>query len=263
MITQATLGRLFFAISMMAFGIQQLATAQFVRVVPPLPGWMPAPSLWAYGIGLLLIVLGAALATGVKGREAAVVLSGLIVLAIVCLHLPRALAEPGVGFHWTNPCKALALLGGVLIVAAVLPLRAAEDSPGLARGFRRLAPLGPLFLATFLILGGIQHFVYVTFVMQLVPAWIPGPRFWVYFTGTALIAGGIGILLPPTRRLAATLVGIMILLWVVMLHIPRALANPQDPGETAAIFEALALSGVGFILGSREWGREDETAVRR
>jgi uncharacterized membrane protein len=149
----------------------------------------------------------------------------------------------------------------VLIVAATLPLRAAKDSPGLARRFRRLAPLGPLFLATFLILGGIQHFVYATFVMQLVPAWIPSPRFWVYLTGTALIAGGIGILLPPTRRLAATLVGIMILLWVVMLHIPRALANRQDPGETAAIFEALALSGVVFILGSREWGRQRESPL--
>lgn len=261
MITQATVGRLFFAISMVAFGIQQLATAQFVRVVPPLPAWMPAPAVWAYGVGLLLILAGGALATGVKGREAAVVLGALIVLAIVCLHLPRALAEPGVGFHWTNPCKALALLGGVLIVAAMLPAPAAKDSPGLARGFGRLAPLGPLFLATFLILGGIQHFVYGTFVMQLVPAWIPNPRFWVYLTGTALIAGGIGILLPQTRRLAATLVGVMILLWVVMLHIPRALANRQDPGETAAIFEALALSGAAFILGSREWGRRDETAA--
>jgi uncharacterized membrane protein YphA (DoxX/SURF4 family) len=264
MISQATVGRLFFAISMMAFGIQQLVTAQFVRVVPPLPAWMPGPGLWAYGIGILLILAGAALATGVRGREASVVLSGLIVLAIVLLHLPRALAEPGVGFHWTNPCKALALLGGVLIVAATLPVRPMDGSAGLERGFRRLAPLGPLFLATFLILGGIQHFVYGAFVMQLVPAWIPGPRFWVYLTGTALIAGGIGILLPPARRLAATLVGIMILLWVVLLHIPRALASPQDPGETSAIFEALALSGAAFILGSREWGRRagDETSAR-
>ena len=250
MISQATLGRLCFAISMMAFGIQQLVTAQFVRVVPPLPAWMPAPGVWAYGIGILLILTGAALASGIRGREAAVVLSGLIVLAIVLLHLPRAFAEPGVGFHWTNPCKALALLGGVLIVAATLPVRPMDGSARLARGFERLAPLeSTLFLAAFLILGGIQHFVYVTFVMQLVPAWIPGPRFWVYLTGTALIAGGIGILLSPTRRLAATLVGIMILLWVVLLHIPRAFASPQDPGETSAIFEALALSGGGVHPG--------------
>jgi uncharacterized membrane protein len=233
MISQATVGRLFFAVAMMAFGIQQLVTAQFVRVVPPLPAWMPAPALWAYGVGILLILAGAALATGTKGYEAAGVLG---------------------------------VLRGVLIVAARLPAHAADGASGLARGFGRLAPLGPLFLAIFLILGGIQHFVYVTFVMQLVPAWIPGPRFWVYLTGTALIAGGIGILLPPTRRLAATLVGIMILLWVMLLHIPRALASPQDPGETAAIFEALALSGAGFLLGSRKWGQErwaEEAAAGR
>lgn len=41
-------------------------------------------------------------------------------------------------------------------------------------------PLAPLFLGGFLILGGIQHFVYADFVTKLVPAWIPGARFWVY-----------------------------------------------------------------------------------
>jgi hypothetical protein len=39
---------------------------------------------------------------------------------------------------------------------------------------------GPLLLAGFLILGGIQHFVYADFVARLVPAWIPGSHFWVY-----------------------------------------------------------------------------------
>ncbi|MFL6260141.1 MAG: hypothetical protein ACJ76Y_10560 [Thermoanaerobaculia bacterium] len=52
------------------------------------------------------------------------------------------------------------------------------------------------------------------------PAWIPGARYWVYLTGVALIAGEVGILVPRTARLAATLVGIMIFLWVLLLHIP-------------------------------------------
>jgi uncharacterized membrane protein len=114
--------------------------------------------------------------------------------------------------------------------------------------FRKLSPLGPLFLALFLILGGIQHFVYLDFVTKLVPSWIPGPRLWVYFTGLALIAGGVGILVPKTSRLAATMTGIMILLWVLLLHIPRALADPHAAGEISGVFEALALSGVAFIL---------------
>lgn len=230
--TTATLGRLFFAISMVAFGIQQLLTGNFVRLVPPLPAWMPGHAFWAYLIGVLLIAIGIAIAVGRGARVALILLGAMIVLSILFLHLPKALSDPGTGFMWTNPCKALAMLGGVIVLA----------------GSERLRPLGPLFFASFLILGGIQHFVYADFVAGLVPAWIPGARYWVYFTGIALIAGGVGILVPKTSRLAATMVGIMILLWVVLLHIPRAMAK-YDAGEIAGVFEALALSGVAFMLG--------------
>jgi uncharacterized membrane protein YphA (DoxX/SURF4 family) len=93
----------------------------------------------------------------------------------------------------------------------------------------------------------------VDFVMKLVPEWIPGSRYWAYFTGLALVAGGVGILVPRMSRLAATMVGIMILLWVVLLHIPRAIGL-HSAAETAAIFEALAMSGVAFLLADRERG---------
>jgi hypothetical protein len=43
----------------------------------------------------------------------------------------------------------------------------------------------------------------------------------------------------------------MVFLWVLMLHIPRALADPSVPGETSAIFEALALSGVALLVAAR------------
>jgi hypothetical protein len=42
----------------------------------------------------------------------------------------------------------------------------------------------------------------------------------------------------------------MIFLWVVLLHIPRAVAatGPQSRNEWTAVFEALAMSGVAFAL---------------
>ena len=247
MINKSTLGRFFFAIGIAAFGIQQLVTGGFVRLVPPLPTWIPSPGLWARLAGLILLILGLAIGTGRKARGAAAVLGTLLLLLFLFLHLPQALTNPLVGFMWTNPAKALAMLGGVIILAGALP----EDDSGLARLFRKLLPLGPLFLGGFMILGGIQHFVYADFVAQLVPSWIPGTRFWVYFTGVALIAGGAGILLPKTQRLAATMSGIMIFLWVVLLHTPRALADLYNAAETSGVFEALALSGVAFILADR------------
>lgn len=82
----------------------------------------------------------------------------------------------------------------------------------------------------------------------MVPAWMPGLRFWTYFTGTALIAGGLGMMVPKTRRWAATLSGLMIFLWVWMVHIPRAAADLGNASETSGIFEALALSGVAFLV---------------
>ncbi len=40
----------------------------------------------------------------------------------------------------------------------------------------------------------------------------------------------------------------MIFLWVLLLHIPRALAGPNHANETAGVFEALAISGVALIV---------------
>jgi uncharacterized membrane protein YphA (DoxX/SURF4 family) len=249
MIAQSTVGRLFFATAMVASGIQQLLTRDFVRLVPPWPAWIPWHPFWACLVGIVLIGAGVAIGIGYRAREAAVVLGTMMILAILFLHLPKAAANPLVGFMWTNPTKALAMLGGVIILAGGLPDGDADSA--LARLFRKLMPLGPLFLAAFLILGGIQHFVYLDFVTKLVPSWVPAPQLWVYFTGTALIAGGVGILVPKTARLAATMTGIMILLWVVLLHIPRAVADPHNAGETSGVFEALALSGVAFVLADR------------
>lgn len=244
----STLGRIFFAVALMAFGIQQIATGGFVRLVPPLPAWIPWPPFWVGLTGLLLLAAGVSIAMGFKVRLEAAVVGALLLLAFLVLHLPLALSNPLVGFMWTNPFKALAMLGGVIILAGALP--DAEDSSSfLGRLFRRAQPLGPVLLAAFLILGGVQHFVYADFVAGLVPAWIPpNPRFWVDLTGLALIAGGVGILVPRTRRLAATLTGVMIFLWVVLLHVPRALADLSNAGEISGVFEALALSGVAFIL---------------
>jgi uncharacterized membrane protein len=95
---------------------------------------------------------------------------------------------------------------------------------------------------------GVQHYVYREFVDRLVPAWLPATRFWTLFAGASLVAGGLGVLVPRTARLAATLSALMIFLWVLMLHIPRAFAEPEHAFETAGVFEALALSGVSLIV---------------
>lgn len=239
-------GRGCFAIAIIAFGIQHFIHGDFVtRAVPSWPAWLPGRVLWVYLIGAVLVAAGGAILLRFKMRSAALLLGVLLLLSFVFLGLPLAVTDMAWGGKWTNAGKALALGGGAIAVALSAPDGTGEllmKLPG------RLIVVARVCFALFLILGGIQHFIWAQFVKLLVPAWIPGPVFWTYFAGVALIVGGVGIVVPRTARLAALWTGVMIFLWVILLHIPRAMANLHDANETTAVFEALAFSGTAFVL---------------
>jgi uncharacterized membrane protein len=238
----APLGRLFLATSLTAFGIQQFLFGDFVPGrAPAFPASVPGRLLWAWVSGAVFIAAGAAIVFGKKARSAALFSGTLIFLWAVLRNLPPALADTHYGGAWTNLGKALALFGGCFALAGSLP--GETDS--------RLVTLGRFCLGAFLASSGVQHFLFVPFVMTLVPTWVPGgARFWTYFAGVALIAGGAGLMLRPIARLAGALSGLMIALWVVMLHLPRALGAPADQlrNEWIAVFEAVAMSGIAFIV---------------
>jgi uncharacterized membrane protein len=101
---------------------------------------------------------------------------------------------------------------------------------------------------------GIDHFLYTDFVATLVPSWMPGHIFWTYFAGIALIGTGVGIILKFTRKWVALLASAMIFLWFILLHIPRAIADPNGNkgNEITSVFEALAFSGIALGIAVME-----------
>jgi uncharacterized membrane protein len=245
-------GRILFGTAILASGALQLATGDFVRLVPALPAWVPAASAWAYLVGVVLVTLGLAVLSSHGSRSAASLLGVMILLVVVLLYAPTLIWNGEMehpflrGVLWTNPLKSMALVGG----AAILAASAGEERPltSLVRALAGLAPWAALMLAVFLVVCGVQHFVYADFVTTLVPSWVPAPRFWTYFAGVALVAGGFGLLVRRTVRLAGNLTALMIFSWVVVLHIPRAVAGPNHANETAGVFEALAISGVAVLV---------------
>jgi len=54
-------------------------------------------------------------------------------------------------------------------------------------------------------------------------------------------------------RDVALLLGLMLFFWVFMLHIPRAIADPHsgNGNEWASVFEALAFSGIAFLIAGK------------
>src|SRR4029453_6409362 len=108
---------------------------------------------------------------------------------------------------------------------------------------RILRPLGRVLLGGPMFIFGIQHFMYVDFVVTLIPEWIAGRRFWTYLTGTALIVAGNAIALDRTGRLAASLLGVMIFLFFLLVHIPLVIGRPNEPDQVTYLTQAFTFSG--------------------
>src|SRR5207245_10194719 len=120
--------------------------------------------------------------------------------------------------------------------------------------------LGRLLVAVSLIVFGIQHFMYGGFVAGLVLAFMPGRLFWAYFIGAAFIAAAAGILYKMLARPAATMLGVMFFLFVVLLHIPRIIGKSGDGNEWTSGFVALAMCGGAWIVASAAPLEEREKA---
>jgi uncharacterized membrane protein len=246
----ASIGRIFFGLSLCAFGILQFIYGDFVPGrAPAFPPDVPGRLAWAWISGALLIAAGAAIIFGKRARGPALLVAAMIFLWALLRQIPVVAANPHGGVL-TNMGKVIAMVGGTLAVAGALPTEGRRVTDGLLW-------VGRVCLGGFMILGGVQHFIYTQFVATLVPQWIPYPVFWAYFAGVALVAGGAGLFVTKTARVAAALSGLMIFLWVVMLHVPRALAAmpAQRQNEWTAVFEALAFSGLALTIAGSQRGQ--------
>jgi len=237
------LGRILFALSVVASGIYQLVTGCFVNLVPVNPAHLP-PAWEACVFGVLLVLIGVGLLVRITVSAAATVLAALLLVLFFGFSLRVALAQASMGYVWVDPLMILAILGGVGLVAA---RRDGSSDNTVDRVFEMAARFAPWALGAFLAYCGALHFPYAKYVAGLIPPWIPGPMFWTYFAAIALIAGGIGVLVPRTARVAATLSGIMLFSWVFLVHIPLAIST-HTVGEVSRGFQAMQDSAVAFML---------------
>jgi hypothetical protein len=74
-------GRIFFAIPMLVFGIQYIALGRYQGGLPPVPPWAPGGSIGAYLVGAILIATGLSIAMNWKARVPALVIGGFFCYA--------------------------------------------------------------------------------------------------------------------------------------------------------------------------------------
>jgi len=260
-------GRGFYGIGIAGIGIQQFIYSDFRPVLLSYwPSSIPGLATWAYITGAALVLAGIIITFSKRARMVSLILGVFFFLLFVCFHVYYQVFLSPHDFqlgNWTNPLKELAFSGGAFIIAASF-----TEQKSLT-GNKPLLVLGKIFFSIMLIVFGIDHFLYTEFVATLVPGWIPGHVFWTYFAAVALIGSGVCIMLNIKMKLVTLLLGIMLLLWFILLHIPRAIADPKmDKGnEITSVFQALAFSGIAFLLSALSQSKQPviigDTATQR
>lgn len=237
----APLGSLLVALAFMIFGIAHFVFQKFVTGRPqPWPASLPGEQLIAYLSGVLFFASGIAVLIR-KGWQFLFVAGMLILLWCALPDFYLLIVRLDYGALLTQTNKALSIGGCALAMAWRLNQKSKNILLVKAMTAERY------LLGVFLFTAGIQHFIFAEFVQQLVPAWIPGRLFWTYFAGVALVAGGLGLITGMKAKLASTLSGFMVFIWVFTLHIPRAISL-NDANEWTAVGEATLVSGMLLVI---------------
>jgi len=115
-------------------------------------------------------------------------------------------------------------------------------------GLDKILPFGRLFFAIPLAVFASEHFTVTESVASLVPRWIPAHTFWVYVTGLAFICAAVSIAILVQARLAAALVGLTMLIFVLVMDVPGVVAQPGNRFFWALALRQLAFSGGAFAF---------------
>jgi uncharacterized membrane protein len=209
-------GHVVFAATLIAFGVAGLVEGRFTPIWTGVPKTLPARQLVAYLCAVISLVTGIGLLWRRAGLVASRVLLVYLLIWMLLFRVPLIFCAPTKTVTWWA-CGETA----VMVAAAwVLYVWFADDRGGqlrIARGLYGLA----------LIPFGIAHFTYLERTVGMVPAWLPWHLAWAYFTGCALIAAGIGVLVGVYARLAAILSAWEFGLFTLLVWIPIVAAGPN------------------------------------
>ncbi len=139
----------------------------------------------------------------------------------------------------------MCLAGLIYLVTGVLTF---QKEISTARGWDKLIALGCIFIAVPLAVFAPEHFGGPMSVADMVPSWLPAHRFWAYLVGCSLFAAAASLSAKRFMRWSSMLLGLMFFLFVCMMHIPNALANPKDRFAWAYALRDLSFAAGAWAL---------------
>jgi uncharacterized membrane protein YphA (DoxX/SURF4 family) len=162
--------------------------------------------------------------------------------------------------------RTAASMCGAAVVLFLIAAWATKADVAQASGLDKVVVLSNLCFALPLAVFGAEHLSGAQFIKFGVPSYMPWPLFWAYFVGFALLAASLSIATKIQVQWSGLLFGIMLFLFVAMLHIPRVHANPRDRIAWVVAIRDMSFAGGGWILAAtamRGQGREQDQGASK
>ncbi len=147
--------------------------------------------------------------------------------------------------EFSRTAFSMTLAGAALIL---IGLWAAKDVVAHARGLDKVVALNNLCFAAPLAVFGAEHLSGARFIMLTVPAYMPWRLFWAYFVGFALIAAALSIATRIGVLWSGLLFGIMMTLFVLMIHLPEALGSHGNRLPWTIVFREMSFAAGGWLI---------------
>jgi len=143
-------------------------------------------------------------------------------------------------------------IGITALLAGLILLRARFTA---ATGVSKILILGPVCEAVALAIFAAEHFLAAPALAPIVPRWLPGPLFWTWFVGVALLAASISFLAFRCVRWSASLLDLFFLIIVAIIDLPNI---PKEFHER--LFWTLTVRETAFacgaiLLAASQWPR--------
>jgi uncharacterized membrane protein len=242
----ASVGRAFFAATMIGIGILGLIRGDFTALWDPVPKDLPARNALVYLCAFISIACGIGLLWRRTAVLAARVLLAFSLLWLLLLRVPSVLFSFAID-SWWSACKTAVMTAAAWVIYVWFAVDWDKQRLGFAAGDNGLR-IARVLYGLALIPLGIAHFLYLKQTAVLVPGWLPSPVFWAYFTGGAYIAAGVAIVIGVFAWLAALLSALETGLITLLVWVPIAVAGQPSPFQWGEIVVSVALTAAAWVV---------------
>ncbi|HXZ32036.1 MAG TPA: hypothetical protein VEH30_07120 [Terriglobales bacterium] len=217
------LGPLFLAVPMAIFGADHFVFAE--SIVPLVPSWIPGHLFWVLFVGVCLVAGALSLALRRYAILAAALFGAMLFFFVLLMWLPAIVQQPSDRFAWALAFRDLTFSAGALsLAAAKVPVRWTRSANIVLHLIRVEIGIAAIFFA-------VEHLLHPEFkpgvpLEELTPIWIPVRLPVSYLTGLVLLITGVALVGNKRTKLAATGLGLWLLLLVIVVYAPIMIVQP-------------------------------------